>query len=61
MDSRAAVLSTKAEIDFMRELMLGLWLNDQRLVFASQWQMDKELSAFVTLSYPQLFSHQVLL
>lgn len=35
MDSRAAVLSMTAEIDFMRELMLGLWLNHQRLVFAS--------------------------
>ena len=30
MDRRAAVLPMEAEIDFMRELMPGLWLERQK-------------------------------
>lgn len=53
----AAVLPMEAEIDFMRELMLRLWLELQETAFALLWhQIDKKLSARLTVvpSYYEL-------
>lgn len=51
-------LPMEAEIDFMRELMLRLWLELQEAVlFTLLWQqMDKKLSARLTVVPPRMSS-----
>lgn len=60
MGHGAAVLPVEAEIDFMRELMLRLWLVASRgcAFTLLRQQMDKKLSARLTVVPPCMSSRE---